>query len=88
MKTWTYVQYDDVWGDENSGWQVNNLHPEFDDLVIADDASDKEILEYLKSRGLVPTSDMRRIVIESSGDMIEISMRKGLFPIGRLTLNA
>ena len=85
---WTYVQYDDVWRNEENGWQVNNLHPEFDDLTIADDASDKEILEYLKSRGLVPTSDMRRVAVDASGDMLEIYMRKGGFPLGRLTLNA
>ena len=84
---WTYTAYDDVWGNEEDGWQVNNLHVEFDDLTIADDASDKETLNYLKDKNLVPTSDMRRIGIDSSGDMLEIYMKKGGFPIGRLSLN-
>lgn len=81
---WKLVNYFDVWGDEEGGWQVNDLCVEFDDLNITDDATDKDILEYLRQIGFLSTSDMRRLYLEDMGDMIEIYQRKDNYPLGRL----
>ena len=81
---WKLVNYFDVWGDEEGGWQVNNLCTEFDDLNITDDATDKDILDYLKNIGFLTTSDRRRVYLADMGDMIEIYQRKDNYPLGRL----
>lgn len=81
---WKLVNYFDVWGDKEGGWQVNNLCIEFDDLNITDDATDKDILDYLKKIGFLTTSDRRRVYLDDMGDMIEIYQRKDNYPLGRL----
>ena len=80
------VNYFDVWGNEADGWEINNLCVEFDDLTISDDATDKEILEYLKMIRFLNTSDMRKLYVDSSmyDGVIEIFERKGMKPICRL----
>ena len=87
VQTYSLVNYFDVWTDEEGGWQVNNSQVEFRDLVILDDATDKDILKYLKQIGFLKTDDMRRLVIESYGDFIEICLRKNMKPICSLRPN-
>ena len=81
---WRLINYFDVWVDPDEGWQVNNLCTEEDDLYIADDSSDKEILDFLKQIGFLKTSDMRRLCLVDYGDMIEIYQKKDMYPLGRL----
>lgn len=74
--------YFDVWGNADDGWEVNDQCTEFDDLQISDDATDKDILEYLKGIGFLATSDMRKLVVEDCGNgFIEIYERKGMKPL-------
>lgn len=80
---YTLVDYTDVWGDAKNGWTVNDQTP-VSNIYVADDASDKDILRYLKNMGYLNTDDMRRVCVEDNGDMIEIIARKGSYPIGRL----
>lgn len=86
MKTWSLINYFDVWGNAKDGYEVNNQCIEFADLVIADDATDKDILNYLKEIGFLTTSDMRKLMIENLGDYIEIS-KKDRYPICGLIIN-
>lgn len=84
VSKWKLVNYFDVWGNEKDGYEVNNLCVEYDDLNITDDATDKDILNYLKDTGFLVTSDRRKVYLEDMGDMIEIYQRKGNYPLGRL----
>lgn len=86
--TWALIDYFDVWGNAEDGWDVNNVSKEFDDLVIADDATDQDIIDYLISIGYlahgVTTDD---IVIEDGGDYIEFFAAEDGRPICRLDRN-
>ena len=84
MDRWRLINYFDVWGNEKDGYEVNNQCVEFDDLYIADDATDKDILNYLKDTGFLKTSDKRKVRICDCGDLIEIEAVKGNYPLGRL----
>ncbi len=87
MATYRLVNYFDVWGNKKDGYEVNNQCVEADDLVIADDATPKEICEYLKSINMLATSDMRRLEVVDWGDMIEINERKSGCPLFGLYMN-
>ena len=87
MVTYRLVNYFDVWGNKKDGYEVNNQCIEADDLVIADDATPKEICEYLKSINMLATSDMRRLEVVDWGDMIEINERKTGRPLFGLYMN-
>lgn len=87
MKTYTLINYFDVWGNEKDGYEVNNQCVECDDLVITDDATPKDICNYLKDRGYLTTSDMRRLTVEDYGDTIEILKRKGYKPLFGIRVN-
>lgn len=78
---WEMVAYTDVLGNPEDGWEVNNQTVMFDDLVIADDATDDDILDYLVNIGFLITKE--GVAVEDNGDMIEISEDNG-FPICRL----
>jgi len=80
------VNYFDVWGNEKDGYEVNNSSIEFDDLIILDNAKEKEILNYLVSIGFLTTSDRRKVRIVDNGDFLEIEAVKNNYPIGRLEL--
>ena len=87
MKTWRLINYFDVWGNKKDGYTVNNQCIEADDIVIADNAKPKEICEYLKSIGMLATSDMRRLEVIDNGDMIEVLERKTQMPLFGFMMN-
>ena len=80
---YSLVNYFDVWYDEE-GWQINNSCTEFNDLWLANDLTNKQIAEALVSVGFLTTSDMRKLVIEYTGEFIEIYQRKQMMPIASL----
>ena len=86
---YSLCNYFDVWGNASDGWEVNNSCIEFEDLYISDDATEKEILEYLVQIGFLNTSDRRKVRLDetSYADVIEIYEVKGCKPLGRLTAN-
>ena len=86
--TWSLIDYFDVWGNKEDGWEVNNLSVEFEDLYIADDVTDEDLIDYLKDIGyLAKELEVSEIEIWDSGDMIELSKADDGMPICRLTRN-
>ena len=83
---WDYIG---VWGNPKDEYEVDNSTPLFYDLKIADDATEKEILNFLVSIGFLLTSDRRRVRIDDSTyvDRMEIYEVKGKYPIGCLIKN-
>ena len=85
MPTYSLINYFDVCGNAEEGWEVNDLFTVKTGITIADDASEKEILNYLVQIGFLNTSDMRRVMVDiSDDDMMEIYAIKGMKPLGRL----
>ena len=88
MKTYSLINYFDVWGNEEDGYEVNNLCVEFDDLHIAQEASDDEIIDYLAAIGFLSSNDYNNYIVESSDDdFIEIFASENMYPICRLEAN-
>lgn len=89
VTTYSLRNYFDVWGNAKDGWVVNNSCIEFDDLNITDDATEKDILRYLKGIGFLLTDDRRMIRCDMNtyADVIEIYEVKGHRPIAALIAN-
>lgn len=88
MNKWTLINYFDVWGNEEEGWEVNNACSEFDDLEIADDATDQDIIDYLYNIEFFRTNDLEKFRIEDMGDgFIEIYQAEDNKPLCRLQRN-
>lgn len=88
MAKWTLINYFDVWGNEENGWEVNDACSEFDDLEIADDATDQDIINYLYNIEFFGTNDLEKFRIEDIGDRwIEIYQAEDDKPLCRLQRN-
>ena len=84
--TYTLINYFDVLGNPKDGFIVNNQCVECADLVIADDATDKDIVVYLRDHGYLTTADMRKLSVVSDGTNLEITLKNGM-PLFGLMLN-
>lgn len=91
MKTWTFVDYFDVWRDEEEGYFVNNLSREEDDITFASDyPTDEELLDWLKNeKGILkPSTSLSDLAIEDYGDgFIEIFDAETYEPLCRFEMN-
>ena len=80
---WRLINYFDVWGNASDGYEVNDLCVEREHIEIKENATNREIRQYLKSIGFITTSNGKQILLSDNGDWIEIETAKG-FPLGRL----
>ena len=79
------VDYFDVWGNEEDGFEVNNLAVIEDDITISDDATEQDILDLLYNMEYLNTKDPSKINVEMfDPDMIELFDAKTECPICRL----
>lgn len=78
---YTLINYLDVLGNKNDGYEINDQGIEFDDWYISEDATHKDILDYLVKRGYLSTSDMRRVRIADVGDYMEVYAVKDDYPL-------
>ena len=83
---YTLYSYE-VWGNRKEGYDINQAFFECDDLVITDEATNKDICNYLKDRGYLTTSDMRKLRIDDYGSSLEVVERKTDKPLFGLLLN-
>ena len=88
-KYYDLVDYFDVLGNEEDGWEVNNQTVEADDIFISDDTTDEELLDYLKGiRYFNQDVKLSDIYIDwGDGDFIEIFKADDMMPICSLRLN-
>ena len=82
---WVLVDYYDVWGNADDGWEVNNVSRE-DEITISDDASDKEIFEYLRDTVKYFNKSLKfeDVDVTGDGDIIEFEASADGMPICRL----
>lgn len=81
------VDYIDVWGNAEDGWEVNDLTTAEDDIVIAEDSTDEEIIDLLIRIGYLTPEVKELVYLESyDNEMIEIVARENDYPIGRLEM--
>lgn len=84
---YTLINYFDVCGNKKDGYEINDQCVEFDDWYIDDNATHKDILEYLVKTGYLSTSDMRKVNIANYGDYMEVYAVKDSFPLFGIMLN-
>ena len=81
------IDYFDVWGNATDGWEVNNLTTVEDDIVISEDSTDEEIIEFLIQIEYLKPEAKENVHLESyDNEMIEIVQTKDDYPIGRLEM--
>ena len=82
------VDYFDVWGNPEDGFEVNNLAVIEDDIVISDDSTDEEILDYLiNTIGWLSPDAKTKVEVNDLGDgFIEFEVAETGEPLGRLQL--
>ena len=85
--TYTLINYFDVIGNLRDGYEINNQCIECNDLYLSDDCADKDIILYLYKQGYLTTCDMRKVGVDSDGDLIEIYAKKTHFPLYGLMPN-
>ena len=79
------IDYYDVWDNEKEGYEVNNLCTCATGIEITDDATDADIINYLKSINFLSEKATTE-TIELSGDdfFIELTEKETGYPLGRL----
>lgn len=81
------IDYFDVWGNEEDGWEVNDLTTVEEDIVIAEDSSDEEIIDFLIQIEYLKPEAKGNVYLESyDNEFIEIVQTKDDYPIGRLEM--
>lgn len=90
-KFYELVDYFDVWGNAEDGWEVNNqsVWDDADDIYMSDDTTDTELIDYLKGirylNDNVKESDL--YIDWGDGDFIEIFKADDMMPICSLRVN-
>ena len=81
------IDYFDVWGNATDGWEVNDLTTVENDIVIAEDSTDEEIIDFLIQIEYLKPEAKELVHLESyDNQMIEIVQTKDDYPIGRLEM--
>lgn len=85
MNKWRLIDYFDIWGNENDGYEVNNLCVVFDDLFISDGITNGELIDYLKKINFFSEDATENtITVNDMGDMIEFETSDNGYPLCRL----
>ena len=87
MSKYKLIDYFDVWGNADEGYEVNNLCTAIEEVEIPFDATDEDIVSILKKvKYLSEEVDPKMLDILSDGEMIEIFRESDMYPLGRLEL--
>lgn len=79
------IDYYDVLGNEKDGYEVNNLSTCVTGIEIADDATDTDIINYLKSINFLSEKATTETVEVDGDDLfIELTEKETGYPLGRL----
>lgn len=79
------INYFDVWGNAEDGWDVNDVSRDETDIWIDDDSTDEEIVDYLIDEvGFLSPDARGKVEVWNDGDMIEFSVAETGEPLGRL----
>lgn len=83
---YTLVNYFDVWGNEEDGWEVNDCCVEREHIPFHADVKDEEILDFLVENKFLITSDPNRVGIRDDGSNLEVYEQGTEMPLFGLVL--
>ena len=82
MAAYTLVDYYDVWGNAEDGWEVNNSCEICNDIIVSDEASQDDIIEYLINSGYLKPDAKGKVEIDDTYiDMFDIVEKGTGMPI-------
>lgn len=84
MSKFRVVDYCDVWGNPDDGYEVNDVRVVREEVEIADDATDKQIVQLLNDIDYFICNDLRVLKVEDNVDWIEVYRKKDMYPLCRL----
>jgi hypothetical protein len=89
MRKIQIINYFDVWGNEEDGFQVNDLCKGPSDIVAKQPENAREVLQFLKRVGFLQKHVRLNMldILWSDPDSIEIEQKKDGFPICRLEIS-
>ena len=87
MDKWQFINYFDVWGNTEEGWEVNNLCKEWQ-TELPHDAEAKHYFDDMINNGfLKPAVQIDQLSFDYLGDdIVEISVSETYEPLGRYEL--
>ena len=85
------VDYFDVWGNAEDGWEVNDVCIYYDTdetcLRISEETTDEEIIDFLIQIGYLKPEAKGQVYLEScDNEVIQIIQTKDDYPLGRLEM--
>lgn len=76
------VDYFDVWGNEDDGWEVNNQCVIMDDIVLDEEAVNDDIVSFLIMCGyLKQGTDVEDLIIDWEDSFIELYQKEDGRPL-------
>lgn len=79
------IDYYDVLGNKEDGYEVNNLYTYATGIEIADNATDADIINYLKSINFLSEKVTTETVeVDGDGLFIELTEKETGYPLCRL----
>jgi|GEM_PF-6099435 len=82
IKLYSLVNYFDVWGNDEDGYEVNNISFYCNNIPISDDTSQQDILDMLVKIGFLTTNNISLYEISDNADgFIEIFQADNLYPL-------
>lgn len=87
MNQYKLIDYFDVWGNQEDGWEVNDMctvDEEYGLITITDDATDEDIVDYLIQTGYLGIKAKGKVRIEGDDSIIELFGIEDDMPLGRL----
>lgn len=86
MKNYKLIDYFDVWGNQEDGWEINNLCvlDELGLITITDDATDEDVIDYLISIKYLGEDSKGKVRIEGDDYFMELFSNIDDMPLGRL----
>lgn len=87
VNSYTLIDYYDVWGNAEDGYEVNDSMIAFTDLNISEDATDEDIIDYLISINYLAPQAKEECELENNGEWMEITRKADNYPVCSLRLN-
>lgn len=82
MTTYTLIDYYDVLDNAEDGWEVNNSCEVCNDIIVSDEASQDDIIEYLINSGYLKLDAKGKVEIDDAYiDMFDIVKKETGMPI-------
>lgn len=86
IRKFDLYDYFDVYGNQEDGWEINNLICIKKGINVSDDATDDEIIDYMIKIGWLDEDARDKVYIIDQGELLEFNVKENDMPLGRLSM--